>query len=71
VARYVACYGGGGRVAKAVLIGAIPPVLLKSASNPDGVPADVIDGIRTAGSESGKIDSRRFTTRVLAAPVHG
>ncbi len=48
VARYVARYGGNGRVAKAVLIGAIPPVLMKAAANPDGVPAAVIDGIRTA-----------------------
>lgn len=48
VARYVARYGGNGRVAKAVLIGAIPPVLMKTAANPDGVPAAVIDGIRTA-----------------------
>jgi non-heme chloroperoxidase len=48
VARYVARYGGNGRVAKAVLIGAIPPVLMKTAANPDGVPAAVIDGIRAA-----------------------
>ena len=48
VARYVARYGGNGRVAKAVLIGAIPPVLMKTAGNPDGVPAEVIDGIRAA-----------------------
>jgi len=48
VARYVARYGGNGRVAKAVLIGAIPPMLMKTAGNPDGVPAEVIDGIRAA-----------------------
>ena len=35
VARYVARYGGG-RVAKAVLIGAVPPVMVKSAKNPGG-----------------------------------
>jgi non-heme chloroperoxidase len=48
VIRYVALYGGGGRVAKAVLIGAIPPILMKTTANPDGVPLDVINGIRTA-----------------------
>ncbi|MDO9368705.1 MAG: alpha/beta hydrolase [Sphingopyxis sp.] len=46
VIRYVAKYGSGGRVAKAVLIGAIPPQLGKSPTNPDGVPSEVIDGIR-------------------------
>ena len=46
VIRYVAKYGSGGQVAKAVLIGAIPPKLGKSSSNPDGVPPEVIDGIR-------------------------
>ena len=48
VIRYVALYGGGGRVAKAVLIGAITPILMKTSGNPDGVPPEVIDGIRKA-----------------------
>lgn len=48
VIRYVALYGSGGRVAKAVLIGAITPILMKTSDNPDGVPPEVIDGIRTA-----------------------
>jgi len=48
VIRYVALYGGGGRVAKAVLIGAITPILMKTSANPDGVPPEVIDGIRKA-----------------------
>ncbi|MDM0015064.1 alpha/beta hydrolase [Variovorax sp. J22P168] len=48
VIRYVARYGGGGRVAKAVTIGAIPPTFQKSASNPDGVPLEVVNGIRAA-----------------------
>jgi non-heme chloroperoxidase len=46
VARYVASYGGGGRVAKAVLIGAVPPVMVKSDKNPGGLPIEVFDGIR-------------------------
>ena len=45
--RYVARYGAG-RVAKAVLIGAVPPVMVKSAKNPGGTPIEVFDGIRAA-----------------------
>lgn len=48
VTRYVARYGGGGRVAKAVLIGAVPPVMVKSAKNPGGLPLEVFDGYRAA-----------------------
>src|ERR1043165_6382990 len=47
VTRYVAQYGKG-RVAKAVLIGAVPPVMVKSARNPGGLPLEVFDGFRTA-----------------------
>jgi len=45
VARYVARYGKG-RVAKAVLVSAVPPLMLKSAKNPDGTPVSVFDGLR-------------------------
>jgi non-heme chloroperoxidase len=48
VARYVAQHGGGGRVAKAVLIGAVPPVMVKTDENPDGLPIGVFDGFRAA-----------------------
>jgi non-heme chloroperoxidase len=48
VARYVAQYGAGGRVAKAVLIGAVPPVMVKSEKNPAGLPIEVFDGFRAA-----------------------
>ncbi|RAZ78550.1 alpha/beta fold hydrolase [Mesorhizobium atlanticum] len=48
VARYVAQYGGGGRVAKAVLIGAVPPIMLKTPANPGGLPIEVFDGFRAA-----------------------
>ncbi|WGM38208.1 alpha/beta hydrolase [Caulobacter sp. NIBR1757] len=48
VARYVARHGGNGRVAKAVLIGAVPPIMLKTAANPGGLPIEVFDGFRTA-----------------------
>jgi pimeloyl-ACP methyl ester carboxylesterase len=44
--RYVSRYGGGGRVAKAVLIGAVPPIMLKTDSNPGGQPMSVFDQYR-------------------------
>ncbi len=45
VARYIGRHGTP-RVAKAVLIGAIPPLMLKTAANPGGLPIEVFDGIR-------------------------
>jgi len=45
VARYVARYGKG-RVAKAVLISAVPPIMVKSDKNPGGTPIEVFDDIR-------------------------
>jgi len=48
VARYVARHGGGGRVAKAVLIGAITPVMVKTAGNPGGLPPELFDEFRAA-----------------------
>ena len=47
VARYVARHGRG-RVAKAVLIDAVPPVMVKKESNPGGTPIEVFDGYRAA-----------------------
>jgi non-heme chloroperoxidase len=47
VTRYLGTYGSA-RVAKAVLMGAIPPFLLKTADNPDGVDQSVFDGIMAA-----------------------
>lgn len=44
-ARYVARHGKG-RVAKLVLIGAVPPLMLKTPSNPGGLPIEVFDGLR-------------------------
>ena len=47
VARYVAKYGQPqGRVAKAVLISSVPPLMLKTANNPGGTPIEVFDGLR-------------------------
>jgi non-heme chloroperoxidase len=47
VTRYVARHGAG-RVAKAVLIGAVPPIMLKTDGNPGGLPMEVFDGFRAA-----------------------
>jgi non-heme chloroperoxidase len=47
VARYIGRHGSA-RVAKAVLMGAVPPIMLKSANNPVGLPMAVFDGFRTA-----------------------
>ncbi len=49
VARYVAQFGQKqGRVAKAVLVSAVPPLMLKTAANPEGLPMEVFDGFRKA-----------------------
>ncbi|MGC3991338.1 MAG: alpha/beta hydrolase [Chthoniobacteraceae bacterium] len=49
VARYVAKHGQpAGRVAKAVLVSAVPPLMLKTAANPEGLPLEVFDSFRAA-----------------------
>ena len=66
VARYVA-RSEPGRVAKAVLIGAVPPVMLKSDRNPGGLPIEVFDGFRAA-----LIANRaQFYRDVPAGPFYG
>jgi non-heme chloroperoxidase len=65
VVRYITRHGTK-RVAKAVLIGAIPPLMLKTADNPEGLPIDVFDGIR-AGVRS---DRSQFY-KDLSAPFYG
>src|SRR5438128_2923175 len=47
VTRYIARHGSQ-RVAKAVLIAAVPPLMLKTAANPEGLPLEVFDGLRSA-----------------------
>ena len=47
VARYIGRHGTK-RVAKAALVAAVPPLMLKNASNPGGLPMDVFDGLRAA-----------------------
>jgi non-heme chloroperoxidase len=65
VIRYVAKYGKG-RVAKAVLISAVPPVMVKSAGNPEGVPIEVFDGIRDATA-----NQRQQFYQDLTLPFYG
>src|SRR4029077_13655683 len=51
VARYIGRHGAGrakGRIAKAVLVGGVAAIMLKSANNPVGLPLDVFDGFRAA-----------------------
>ncbi|QKC82338.1 alpha/beta hydrolase [Mesorhizobium sp. NZP2077] len=67
VARYVATYGSGGRVAKAVLIGAVPPIMLKTAANPGGLPIEVFDGFRAAQAAN----RAQFFRDVPAGPFYG
>ena len=45
-ATHYAALHGKGRVAKLVLIGAVPPIMLKTAANPGGLPIEVFDGLR-------------------------
>ncbi len=66
VARYVAKYGKG-RVAKAVLISAVPPVMLKSAANPGGLPIEVFDGLRTSLANN----RAQFYLDVASGPFYG
>ncbi|WP_436015028.1 alpha/beta fold hydrolase [Rhizobium sp. LjRoot254] len=47
VARYIGRHGTS-RVAKAVLIGAVPPIMVKTPANPEGLPIEVFDGLRTS-----------------------
>ncbi len=68
VARYVAQYGQPqGRVAKAVLVAAVPPLMLKTEANPDGTPIDVFDGFRTALAAN----RSEFFRAVAAGPFYG
>ena len=45
VARYIGRYGTG-RVAKAILIAAVPPIMVRTEANPEGLPIEVFDGMR-------------------------
>jgi non-heme chloroperoxidase len=66
VTRYVARHGKG-RVAKAVLIGAVPPVMVKTDANPGGLPIEVFDGFRAALAAN----RAQFYRDVPAGPFYG
>ena len=66
VAHYVARHGKG-RVAKAVLISAVPPLMLKTAANPGGLPIEVFDGLRAALAAS----RTQFYVDLASGPFYG
>jgi non-heme chloroperoxidase len=65
VARYIGRHGTK-RVAKAVLISAVPPLMLKTPANPSGVPMDVFDGIR-----AGVLNDRSQYFKDFSSPFYG
>jgi non-heme chloroperoxidase len=65
VARYIGRHGTK-RVAKAVLIGAVPPIMLKTEANPDGLPISAFDGIR-----AGVLADRSQFFKDLSLPFYG
>lgn len=65
VARYIGRHGSK-RVAKAVLIGAVPPLMLKTAANPGGLPMEVFDTIR-----AGVLADRSQFFKDLSGPFYG
>ena len=65
VARYIGRHGTK-RVAKAVLIAAVPPIMLKTAPNPEGLPIEVFDGMR-----SGIMKDRSQFYKDLAMQFYG
>jgi non-heme chloroperoxidase len=66
VARYVARYGKG-RVAKAVLMSAVPPIMVKTSNNPDGTPIDVFDGLRASLAAN----RAQFYQDIASGPFYG
>ncbi|WP_320198989.1 alpha/beta fold hydrolase [Agrobacterium sp. rho-13.3] len=68
VARYVAKHGEpSGRTVKAVLVSAVPPIMVKSAANPEGLPIEVFDGFRAALAAN----RAHFYHEVAAGPFYG
>ncbi|MEX0409008.1 alpha/beta hydrolase [Aquibium sp. LZ166] len=68
VARYVAKHGEpAGRVARAVLVSAVPPLMLKTDANPEGLPLEVFDGFRQATAAN----RAQFFLDVASGPFYG
>ncbi|MFD1833335.1 alpha/beta fold hydrolase [Streptomyces desertarenae] len=66
VTRYVARHGAG-RVAKAVLIAAVPPLMVQTKTNPAGLPVEVFDGFR----EGVAADRSQFYLDIASGPFYG
>ena len=64
--RYVARHGKG-RVAKLVLIGAVPPIMVKTPDNPGGLPIEVFDGLRKALADN----RAQFYLDFASGPFYG
>lgn len=68
VARYVARFGEPqGRVAKAVLVSSVPPLMVQTEANPDGTPVSVFDGFRSALAAN----RAEFYVAVASGPFYG
>ena len=70
VAHYIGRHGQGrakGRVAKAVLLGAVPPIMVKTSANPGGLPLEVFDGFRSALLA----DRAQFFLDIPSGPFYG
>jgi non-heme chloroperoxidase len=66
VARYVA-RAKPGRVARAVLVSAVPPIMIKTKANPGGLPLEIFDGFRNAQA----VNRAQFFLEVASGPFYG
>jgi non-heme chloroperoxidase len=66
VTRYIGRHGTG-RVAKVVLVGAVPPIMVKTTANPGGLPMEVFDGLR----KNYLADRAQFYLELASGPFFG
>src|SRR3546814_15184062 len=66
-AAHYAARAKAGTIAKLILVGAVPPVMVKKASNPGGLPVEVFDGFRKALAE----DRSQFYLDIAPGPFSG
>jgi non-heme chloroperoxidase len=67
VVRYIARHGQGGRVAKAALISAVPPIMVKTKDNPGGQPKEAFDGLQAQLAAN----RAQFYRELAAGPFYG
>jgi non-heme chloroperoxidase len=67
VTRYMGRHGSSGRVAKVALVSAVPPIMVKTASNPGGLPLEVFDGLRAASL----VDRSKLYKDLASGPFFG